>query len=58
MKTISKTISIRLHYAVIAKEGNTEEFIKELRHEYPDIGVVEAEKIYNVLCDHHQYHVC
>ena len=55
---MNKTISIRLHYAVQAIENhNIKEFIEELRHEYPDIGAVEAEKIYDVLSDHHKYHV-
>ena len=54
---MSKTISIKLHYAVRAKECDLEEFIEEIRHEYPSIGVVEAEKIYGILSDHHSYRV-
>ena len=56
---MNKTISVKLHYAVQAKEcHNTEEFIKELRHKYPELGVEEAEKIFSILSDHHKYHVC
>jgi len=38
--------------------GNINDFVKELRLEYPDIGAEKAEKIYIFLSDHHNYHVC
>ena len=53
-----KNYVVKLHYAQRAKElGNINDFVKELRLEYPDIGAEKAEKIYSVLSDHRKYHI-
>ena len=53
-----KNYVVRLHYAVRAKElRNINDFVKELRLEYPDIGAEKAEKLYMFLSDHHNYHI-
>ena len=54
---IGKNHVVKLRYAVRTKEHNIKEFIKELRTDYPDVGVEEAEKIFNVLSDHRKYHI-
>ena len=54
-----KNYVVKLHYAQRTKElRNINDFVKEIRLEYPDIDVEKAEKIYIFLSDHHNYHVC